>query len=47
MESLRRSIFDGRFEEFVQHFMLTIYPNKDYPQWTVNAFNAVDIQLIY
>ena len=45
MANLRESIAQGRFEEFVQKFMLTMFPNKDYPKWTVDAFNAVNINL--
>ena len=27
--------------------MLTIFPNKNYPEWTVDAFNAVNINLLW
>jgi len=46
MESLRQSISENRFESYVQNFMLDMFPTKEYPQWTLNAFNSVNIKLL-
>ena len=46
MKTMRESIIENRFEEFVQKFMLNIYPHKDYPMWCTEALNAVNIKLI-
>ena len=45
MATLRESIAQQKFEEFVQTFMLTMFPNRNYPQWSIDAFNAVNIKL--
>jgi len=46
MKSIRESIAEGRFEEFVQDFMMTMFPSKDYPQWTIDALAAVNLKLV-
>lgn len=46
MKGIRESIKKNKFPEYVQEFMLNIYPNKDYPQWCVDALQAVNIDLI-
>jgi len=46
MSTLRESIVQNRFEGFVQDFMLTLYPDKNYPSWSVDAFKAVNIELV-
>ena len=45
MKSIRQSLMDDCFPAFVQDFMLTAYPNKDYPQWAVDALTTVNIKL--
>ena len=45
MESLRKSILEKRFPRFVEDFMTTMYPSKDYPDWVVDALAAVNISL--
>lgn len=45
MKELRKSIKEGRFPQFVQCFMNTMYPARDYPQWSIDALNAVNIVL--
>jgi len=45
MSTMRQSIIDGKFEEFVQNFMLRMYPEKNYPQWVVDALSAVNLRL--
>lgn len=45
MSCLRNSILQNRFPDFVQEFMLNLYPDKDYPSWSVDALKAVNIEL--
>lgn len=45
MKSIRDSIKENKFPEFVQEFMTNMYPNKNYPQWTIDAFHSVNIDL--
>ncbi|XP_021921473.1 queuine tRNA-ribosyltransferase catalytic subunit isoform X2 [Zootermopsis nevadensis] len=45
MLSIRESIEQQRFPEFVCKFMANIYTNKEYPQWIVDALAAVNIHL--
>lgn len=46
MRRLRQSIIDGHFEQFVQEFMVTMFPDKKYPQWTVDALTEAQIALL-
>ncbi|XP_076654913.1 tRNA-guanine transglycosylase [Halictus rubicundus] len=46
MRDIRESIKEQRFPEFLQQFMLDLYPNKEYPIWIVNALNAVNVTLL-
>uniref|UniRef100_A0A6I8S834 tRNA-guanine(15) transglycosylase-like domain-containing protein n=1 Tax=Xenopus tropicalis TaxID=8364 RepID=A0A6I8S834_XENTR len=46
MRSVRDSILQGRFPQFVQDFMRTMYSSRDkYPQWAVDALETVGITL--
>jgi queuine tRNA-ribosyltransferase len=45
MRSIRESIEEQRFPEFVCNFMANMYPSKVYPQWIVDALAAVNIHL--
>lgn len=45
MKSIRESILEDRFPKFIEDFMLKMFPTKNYPQWAVNALNAVNINL--
>ncbi len=45
MTSIRQSIMNDRFPEFVQEFMVTMYPDGQYPDWAVEALNSVNINL--
>ena len=45
MLSIHDSIVEGCFPQFVSDFMIRIYPNKNYPQWSVDALNSVNIEL--
>ena len=46
MRKLRESIIEDRFVQFVQNFMRLQFPNKDYPEWAVNALNKVNCPLL-
>lgn len=46
MRTLRQSIQEGTFVEFVYNFMDKMYPQKDYPVWAVEALKAVNLDLI-
>lgn len=43
--SAKRSIQEGRFVEFVRDFFLKYHPERDYPQWIIDALAHVNIQL--
>ncbi|XP_031342885.1 queuine tRNA-ribosyltransferase catalytic subunit-like isoform X2 [Photinus pyralis] len=45
MRNIRESIKENKFVEFVQSFMVDLHPNKDYPNWVIDALQAVGIQL--
>jgi tRNA-guanine family transglycosylase len=40
MRSIRKSIMEGKFPEFVVDFMKKLHPNGNYPKWAVDALNA-------
>ncbi|XP_025986377.1 queuine tRNA-ribosyltransferase catalytic subunit isoform X1 [Solenopsis invicta] len=46
MRDIRDSIKAQRFPRFIQDYMLTVYPNKDYPTWIINALEAVNVTLL-
>lgn len=46
MKSIRDSIKENKFPELVQEFMLNMYPNKNYPQWCIDALQSVKIELL-
>lgn len=45
MKDIRESIKAQKFPEFVQDFMSTMYPNKDFPSWVIVALQSVNITL--
>jgi len=45
MQSMRHSILENRFPEFVKNFMSKLYANKKYPEWAVDALSSVGIQV--
>lgn len=45
MKGIRDSIKEGKFPEFVQNFMLNMYPNKNYPAWVIDSLQSVNIKL--
>lgn len=46
MENIRSSIKNGKFTEFVQEYMLNVYPDRNYPTWITESLKAVDISLL-
>nr|KAI8748267.1 queuine tRNA-ribosyltransferase-like [Biomphalaria glabrata] len=45
MSSMRQSIFEDKFPEFVQQFFTDMFPDGDYPDWTLQALASVNIHL--
>lgn len=45
MRNIRQSIKEDKFPEFVRNFMSTLYSDKKYPNWVVDAVKAVNILL--
>ncbi|KAK0166452.1 hypothetical protein PV328_004872 [Microctonus aethiopoides] len=45
MNDIRTSINEQRFPEFVKKYMLTLYPDENYPTWILNALSEVNIHL--
>ncbi|KAK8207399.1 queuine tRNA-ribosyltransferase [Phyllosticta capitalensis] len=45
MESVRKSIIEDQFPQFLRDFFLKLYPNKKYPEWVVGALEGVGVQL--
>ena len=45
MRDIRESIKQDKFNEFVQSFMKTMFPDNSYPDWAVNALASVNIIL--
>lgn len=47
MRRMRQAIIDGDFEPFVQQFMLQQFPDREYPQWAVDALTEAKITLLH
>jgi len=47
MTRARENIINGTFVEFVKEFMLKQFPERNYPQWVVDALLSVNIELLY
>lgn len=45
MGSIRESIAEDKFPEFVREFMHGVYPDGCYPTWIRDSLNAVNIEL--
>ncbi|MEQ2259415.1 Queuine tRNA-ribosyltransferase catalytic subunit 1, partial [Xenotaenia resolanae] len=44
MRSVRQSIVEGRFPEFIRTFMKRMFPSRDqYPSWAVEALASVNV----
>ena len=46
MGDIRQSILDGSFPQFVQKFMLSQFPQRNYPGWAVDALLDASIELL-
>ncbi|VEN56488.1 unnamed protein product [Callosobruchus maculatus] len=46
MKNIRDSICEQRFPEFVREFVITLFPDKNYPSWVRDALKAVNIELL-
>ncbi|XP_014234632.1 queuine tRNA-ribosyltransferase catalytic subunit 1 [Trichogramma pretiosum] len=46
MRNIRQSIVEQRFPDFVRDYLLNVYPDKEYPQWIIDALKAVNIKLL-
>lgn len=46
MRNIRKHILEGTFVDFIYSFMDTMYPDKKYPEWAVDALRAVNVDLI-
>ena len=44
MQRMRRAIAEDTFEQFVTEFMRNMFGDEAYPQWAMDAFNAVGIR---
>lgn len=45
MRTMREAIINQTFPEFVQTFFARQFPNKDYPEWAVDALKEAGINL--
>ena len=45
MTAMRTSIIEGRFPQFVRKFFGDMFPEKNYPDWAVEALASVNITL--
>ncbi|KAI6659023.1 hypothetical protein LOD99_14699 [Oopsacas minuta] len=45
MQNARTAISNGKFPQFAETFVKTLFPDLDYPVWVVNALNSVGIIL--
>lgn len=45
MRTIRQNILADTYPQFIQSFMLANFPDKQYPDWAVNALKAVNVQL--
>ncbi|PSN33026.1 Queuine tRNA-ribosyltransferase catalytic subunit [Blattella germanica] len=46
MRSIRESIENDSFPDYVKNFMLNLFPSKEYPKWIIDALAAVNIHLV-
>jgi len=45
MQSVRESIAVGQFPQFVNAFLLKMFPSRKFPSWVVEALASVNIKL--
>jgi len=46
MRQIREAICADTLPGYIQNFMATIFPDKQYPQWAKNAFESVGVKLL-
>ena len=46
MSDIRNSIMQDKFPDFIRNFFLTLFPDKNYPSWAVNALLSVGVKLL-
>ena len=46
MANIREAITKDSFPDFVKKFMVDNFPDKNYPQWVVDALRSVNINII-
>lgn len=46
MQDIRTSIANQSFPKFVKDYMNTLYSDKNYPEWILDALNSVNINLL-
>ena len=46
MDDIREAIRNDLFPQFIQKFFITLFPDKNYPEWAVNALKSVNIRLL-
>ena len=45
MKSIRESIKEETFPNFVEDFMQKMYPEENYPEWVTDSLKSVGIHL--
>ena len=46
MKDIRNAISTDKFPSFIKDFFSTLFPNKDYPMWVIQALKSVKVELI-
>ena len=46
MSRVRAAVREDKLPGFIQQFMATLHPDKQYPAWAVNALNSVGVNLL-
>ena len=46
MRQIREAICADTLPGYIQNFMATIFPDKQYPQWAKNAFESIGVKLL-
>ncbi|XP_052091286.1 queuine tRNA-ribosyltransferase catalytic subunit 1-like [Mytilus californianus] len=45
MKSVHDSIIEDKFPQFIKAFFIQQFPNKDFPQWAIDALDSVNVKL--
>ncbi|KAL5266531.1 hypothetical protein ACHWQZ_G003787 [Mnemiopsis leidyi] len=46
MSDIRKSIMEDKFPDFIRTFFSTMFPDKSYPSWVVDALSSVGVNLV-